>query len=120
MSLCSRRRDVTSLRGPRAGDCDRKADFNTYPKALGGHPDQRLADLAAALHTGKGGVHSDLAAFEGGWMRPRKGMTGAQIVEEFGADAVESGLHRFYSQPKWEHLLQTFEEAMKFTRTKKR
>jgi hypothetical protein len=63
---------------------------HTYPKALGGHPDQRLADLAAALHTGKGGVHSDLAAFEGGWLRPRKGMTGAQIVEEFGADAVEN------------------------------
>jgi hypothetical protein len=88
---------------------------HTYPKALGGHPDQKLADLLDFQHIGQGGVHSDLASFEGGWLYPKKGMPGAKIVEQYGSKTVEEGLRRFYSQPKWNHLLETFEEAVKFT-----
>ena len=86
-----------------------------YPKALGGHPDQKLADIIESMHTGKGGIHSDLAKFEGGWLRPHKGMTGANIVEEFGQDVVEDALRRFYSQDKWRHLFDAFEDAVDFT-----
>jgi RHS repeat-associated protein len=88
---------------------------HTYPKALGGHPDQRLAYIPPDQHTGKGGIHSDLASFEGGWLRPKRGMTGAMIVDQHGQQAVENGLVRFYSQPKWNHLLLIFEAAIEYT-----
>lgn len=87
----------------------------SFPKALGGHPDQRLSDIIESMHTGKGGIHSDLASFEGGWLRPKKGMMGAQIVEKYGQDDVVEGLRRFYSQDKWSHLAKDFEDAVDFT-----
>ena len=95
--------------------CKKLHGHHTYPKAIGGHPKQVLADIIDDLHIGKGGIHSDLAKFEGGWLRPRMGMTGKQIVEEFGQGAVEEGLRRFYSQDKYKHLLEIFENAVEFT-----
>lgn len=94
---------------------DKVHGHHSFPKALGGHPDQRLSDIIESMHTGKGGIHSDLANFEGGWLRPKKGMTGAQIVEKYGQSDVIEGLRRFYSQDKWSHLSKDFEDAVDFT-----
>jgi hypothetical protein len=88
---------------------------HTYPKALGGHPDQELAYILDNMHTGPGGIHSDLAKFEGGWLRPTRLMTGKDIVNLYGRDAVIEGLRRFYSQDKWKYLIDKFENAVKFT-----
>jgi len=88
---------------------------HSYPKALGGDPKQKLVELLESEHTGVGGVHSDLAKFEGGWLFPTRGMTGEQMLETYGQEAVEQGLRRFYSQPKWSHLLDAFEDAVRFT-----
>jgi hypothetical protein len=88
---------------------------HSFPKALGGHPDQRLSDMIESMHTGKGGIHSDLANFENGWLRPKKGMTGAQIVDKYGQNDVVEGLRRFYSMDKWNHLSSDFEDAVDFT-----
>jgi len=95
---------------------ERRHGHHAYMKALGGHPKQRLVDILAGEHVGAGGVHSDLARFEGGWLFPKKGMTGSMIVDRYGAETVEDGLRRFYSQEKWQHLRPTFEEAVEFTR----
>lgn len=46
---------------------ERTLGHHTCPNALGGHPDQKLAMILAGEHIGAGGVHSDLAQFEGGW-----------------------------------------------------
>ena len=88
---------------------------HTYPKAVGGHPNQPLADILAGSHIGAGGVHSDLARFEGAWLRPTKNMTGSKIIEKYGTQRIIDGLRRFYSQEKWKHLLPKLEEAVKFT-----
>jgi hypothetical protein len=61
------------------------------------------------------GVHAALTTFEGGWLRPKAGNTGKQIIEKHGQQGVIEGLRRFYSQPEWRHLLPDFEEAVKFT-----
>jgi RHS repeat-associated protein len=100
---------------PSAGVSERAHGHHTYPKAVGGHPRQPLAEILAGEHIGSGGVHSELAQFEGGWLYPKRRMTGAQIVERYGSAAVEEGLRRFYSQPRWRHLLDTYEEAVRFT-----
>lgn len=71
------------------------------------------------MHTGKGGIHSDLASFEGGWLRPKKGMKGTQIVDKFGQDEIVEGLRRFYAQDKWKHLAKDFENAVDFTKNMK-
>jgi hypothetical protein len=89
---------------------------HTWPKALGGHPDQPLSPLLGSTHLGPSGVHSALATFEGGWLYPVKGMTGAQILAKYGEDAVVEGLRRFYSQPKWQHLLKDFENSVAYTK----
>ena len=56
---------------------------HSYPKALGGAAEQKLTKVLDDMHTGPDGIHSDLAKFEGGWLRPKKGMTGAKIVEKY-------------------------------------
>lgn len=93
---------------------------HSYPKALGGDPDQELSELSGGEHIGQGGVHSDLSKFEGGWLSPKKGMSGEAIVKKYGADKVIEGLRRFYSQDKWKHLLPDFEKAVKFTQGAKK
>ncbi|MBX3254205.1 MAG: RHS repeat-associated core domain-containing protein [Chitinophagaceae bacterium] len=98
---------------------EKSNEHHSYPKALGGHPDQKTSSILESLHTGVGGIHSDLAKFEGGWLRPKPGMTGKQIVEKYGADKVIEGLRRFYNQPKWKHLLKDFEDAVKYTQSNK-
>lgn len=42
-------------------------------------------------------------------------MTGEQILAIHGEEAIIQGLRRFYSQPRWRHLLQDFEDAVTFT-----
>ena len=46
-------------------------------------------------------------------------MTGTQILEQFGEEAVVAGFRRFYSQAKWQSLLPDFEKAVSFTRQMK-
>lgn len=93
---------------------------HSFPKAIGGHPKQTLSNIVESMHTGKGGIHSDLASFEGGWLRPKRGMKGSQIVDKFGQDGVIEGLRRFYSQDKWKHLAKDFENAVDFTQKMKK
>ena len=59
------------------------------------------------------------AKFENGCLRPKKGMTGRQIVKKYGVKNVIEGLCRFYSQGKWAGILQDFEDAVKFSRKNK-
>jgi hypothetical protein len=89
---------------------------HTYLKSLGGHADQEVAKLLPELHVGKLGVHADLARFEGGWLNPRKGMSGAEIVDRYGVESIEEGLTRFYSQDRWKHSLETYKKAIGFTK----
>lgn len=89
---------------------------HTWPMALGGHPKQRLSMLLESQHLGRQGVHAGLRSFEGGWLYPRVGRTGAQILRRHGEQAVVEGLRRFYSQPRWRHLLADFDEAVAFTK----
>jgi RHS repeat-associated protein len=90
-------------------------EHHPYPKAVGGDPDQETVTLLDELHLGEGGVHDDIRKFEGGWLFPKKGYSGAQIVKKFGSKKIIEGLRRFYSQPKWRFMLQKFEDAVKFT-----
>ena len=84
---------------------------HSFPKYLGGAPDQVLTKMVDTAHRM---LHSQLRNFEGGWLGPKKGYSGKDIISEHGQEAVIEGLKRFYKET-YPHLLKDFEEAVKFT-----
>lgn len=84
---------------------------HSFPKYLGGHPKQKLSEIVDWSHYE---LHSDLRKFEGGWLNPKTGNTGTQIIEKYGQDKVIEGLKRFYSQEKYKHLFNDFMDAVNF------
>ena len=83
---------------------------HSFPKYLGGNPKQKLTKLLDSDHRE---LHSALRKFEGGWLGAKRGHTGKDIIKKYGTDKITEGLRRFYSQMKYKHILDDFEEAMK-------
>jgi hypothetical protein len=103
------------IKGPKPKE--KLVGHHTYIKALGGDPDQKLSYIIESLHASKGGIHSELSKFEGGWLYPTRGAgkRGVDIIAEHGQEKIIQGLTRFYSQKKWKFLMDDFKEAVEFT-----